>query len=65
MGKPWSRLFISNFANSVTEPKDLLLCPRKVLKEYLKRMRSCHTGETEQLFLTYQKGVWKPAKYST
>ena len=65
MGKPWSPLFISNFANFATEPKDLLLCPCRALKEYLKRMRSYHTGETEQLFLTYQKGVRKPAAKST
>lgn len=62
LNKPWNPIFIPRFDTFATEEKDLLLCPFRALKMYIKRTDSRRKEiESENVFLTYQKGVNKSA----
>ena len=64
IGKVWKPIFIPKFERFATEPKDLLLCPCRVLTEYVKRTKLYRQGH-DNLFLTYQPGRHKAAAKST
>ena len=64
LGKPWDPIFIPYFASLATEERDLLLCPCRALKQYLLRTKPLR-GNTDCLFITYQKGVHNPAAKSS
>ncbi|KAJ8310227.1 hypothetical protein KUTeg_012092, partial [Tegillarca granosa] len=64
LGKVWNPLFIPKFDRYATDERDLLLCPCRSLKEYVKRTKSIR-GQIENLFLTYQKGFCKAAAKTT
>ncbi|KAJ8320023.1 hypothetical protein KUTeg_001610 [Tegillarca granosa] len=64
LGKVWNPLFIPQFDRFATDERDLLLCPCRSLKEYVKRTKSIR-GQIENLFLTYQKGFCKAAAKTT
>ena len=61
LNKPWTPIFIPAFNTYATDEKDLLLCPFRALKLYLERNAARRSPNTDCLFLTYQKGVCKPA----
>ena len=64
LGKPWSAMFVPEFNTYATDCRDLLLCPCRAVKMYLKRTKSLRKGE-EALFLTYKSGQQhKASKHS-
>jgi hypothetical protein len=47
--------------NFATEARELLLCPYRALKMYIKRTESQRKEiDSDSLFITYQKGVCRP-----
>jgi hypothetical protein len=61
LNNPWIPIFIPSFHNFATEDRDLLLCPYRALKMYIKRTESQRKEiDSDSLFITYQKGVCKP-----
>lgn len=60
LGKPWKPIFIPEFNSFATDSRDLLLCPCRALKMYLKRTESSR-GDEKCLFLTYKSDSQKPA----
>ena len=52
LGKPWSAMFVPEFNTYATDCRDLLLCPCRAVKMYLKRTKSLRKGE-EALFLAH------------
>jgi len=61
LNNPWIPIFIPSFHNYATEARDLLLCPYRALKMYIKRTESQRKEiDSDCLFITYQKGVCKP-----
>ena len=62
LNNPWTPVFIPRFDSFATEANDLLLCPYRALKMYIKRTDSLRKEiDSESLFITYQKGVNKSA----
>ena len=64
LNKPWTPMFIPDFNTYATDDRDLLLCPCRALKIYLERLAS-HRSNSESVFMTYQKGLCKPASKNT
>ena len=64
VNKAWSPWFIPSFDNFTQDDKDLLLCPCRCLKMYLKKSSSYRLNN-EALFITYQEGYHKPASTSS
>ena len=61
LNNPWIPIFIPSFHNFATEARDLLLCPYRALKMYIKRTESQRKEiDLDSLFITYQKGVCRP-----
>jgi integrase len=61
LNNPWIPIFIPSFHNFATEARDLLLCPYRALKMYIKRTESQRKEiDSDSLFITYQKGVCRP-----
>ena len=61
LNNPWIPIFIPSFHNFATEDRDLLLCPYRALKMYIKRTESQRKEiDSDSLFITYQKGVCRP-----
>ena len=58
--KAWSPWFIPDFRGCSRNAKDLVLCPCRCLREYLKRTHNLRE-DIEALFVTYQEGYTKPA----
>ena len=58
--KAWSPWFIPDFRRCSRNAKDLVLCPCRCLREYLKRTLNLRKNN-EALFITYQEGYNKPA----
>ena len=62
LNNPWTPIFIPRFDSFATEERDLLLCPYRALKMYIKRTDSRRKEiKSDNIFVTYQKGVNKAA----
>ena len=64
LGKPWTPVFIPEFNQFATDSRDLLLCPCRAIRMYIRRTENIRSV-SECLFLTYQPGQSRPASKST
>ena len=64
IGKVWKPIFIPKFEEFATDPTDLLLCPCRALREYIRRTKE-HRSGCDNLFMTYRPGNHTAAAKST